>query len=517
MPVRKELSLFLLIMVLAAGLRLAGMTFDSLWLDESYQTMASASGRIPPVFQEIPASAFTFQFGTPADLSEAMRNFRIVDPLCPPLYQIILNRWMHLFGSGDLAVRLPSALLSLLAIALLYLIGRSAVSSQAAILACLFMAVSPFDIYYAQEARMYSLVVLASVASSGAMLLSMKLSAGRGLTGKLALTLGAYSLSTWALINSHYTGLFVVAFQVLFILACTIRHRSFKLIGAFSLSWVLVLLIWLPWLDLFRQAAAIRTESFYVARQPTWWWPAWALAIRIPINWIEFLAGKRVALYAIPLYLTSAALIVSALFPPKSLSDKGKDKSTGSNLGFFWSWAMVPSLVLLAIDIFENHKVIEIPRYLIGTAPAIYMLCGAGTAWLTGRHGFTYVLIAVHSAFALINNSYAHLVPQREPWRQMAQLAEMHVGRDDLLVVSQPYNIVCLDRYLSRPLRQVGASPAQGRQHLENLLACCDRFWLITAQEGEGMVTMIPPRFQVASRIDLPRGLHLRLFTSRDR
>ena len=36
---------------------------------------------------------------------------------------------------------------------------------------------------------------------------------------------------------------------------------------------------------------------------------SWAFFIRIPFNWLVFLGGKKVMLWAVPVYVTSACLI----------------------------------------------------------------------------------------------------------------------------------------------------------------------------------------------------------------
>ena len=157
---------------------------------------------------------------------------------------------------------------------------------------------------------------------------------------------------------------------------------------------------------------------------------------------------------------------------------------------------------------------LEISRYVIASAPAIYILAGYGLSCLPSTTWSRRLLIA-HVALALANNAYAHAVPQREPWSMLAQKVESLVGPNDLVLVSQYYNIVCLDRYLTRPLHQVGVTPELGTTHLEQVLSHCDQFWLITAQEGEAIKDMLPKRFKLIQQEDFAHGLHLRLYNDR--
>lgn len=63
------------------------------------------------------------------------------------------------FGTDALWIRLPSLLASMGAVAATYVVARRAAALPVAWLAMLLMAVSPFQIWYAQEARMYASLV----------------------------------------------------------------------------------------------------------------------------------------------------------------------------------------------------------------------------------------------------------------------------------------------------------------------------------------------------------------------
>jgi len=103
----------------------------------------------------------------------------------PPLYLTLLWAWVRLAGSSEAAVRLPSAIASVLCIPLTYAIAKRLQFSRAVSLsAAVLVAVLPAQLYYAQEARMYSLLTLeVSVALYAALtrrwwLLGLALTAG---------------------------------------------------------------------------------------------------------------------------------------------------------------------------------------------------------------------------------------------------------------------------------------------------------------------------------------------------
>lgn len=501
----KPSIVFSLIILLAAGLRFSGICFDSLWLDESYQSMVGAFGHGQiDLTTDAAGNLSLFRFAAPASTSEVLANFRSVDPLCPPLYAVLLNKWMGLFGQGDFAVRSLSVTISTLSVALLCCFCKQLLNTRAAIFAGLLAAVSPFAIHYAQEARMYSLVELTGLISGSCLILLLR----DGITpmrSKILLLL--YAVSTWAMVNSHYTSLFQAAAEgVLSVLYLT-WNRQWRTLLALSLAWIATALLWLPWLPMFLVSAGSRNESFYVAKKANIAWAIYALFIRVPVNWLSFLCGQKVVAYAIPAYVTSAIML---LLSAKELFKSSEERFT---LQALWLWALVPAGGIWLIDVLEGHRVIEVARYTIFTAPAIYMLAAYGISEaISWRRAFAFVA-AVHFLFAGVNLTYSHLVHQREPWKEMAATVEKNVPTDRLLLVSQHYDLVCLNRYLTKPRIQQGVSPAMGDGHINNLLSNVDDFALLTAQDGETMASMIPPEFKLENRFDYSHGLHLRLYT----
>lgn len=83
----------------------------------------------------------------------------------PPLYFVLGWVWGHIFGTGEVALRSLSALAGVAAIWLAYACGRELVSRSAGLVAAALVAISPFMIWYSQEAREYMLLSALSAAS----------------------------------------------------------------------------------------------------------------------------------------------------------------------------------------------------------------------------------------------------------------------------------------------------------------------------------------------------------------
>ena len=125
------------IFILALGLRLYGAGTREIWYDDafSYFLAKQSLGQIIS--------------GTAADTM-------------PPLYYFLLHYWMKI-GESLFVLRLLGMLLSLGSLAVVIDLGRRLAGIEAGLWAGLIVAVAPFQIYHAQELRMYALLGLAQV------------------------------------------------------------------------------------------------------------------------------------------------------------------------------------------------------------------------------------------------------------------------------------------------------------------------------------------------------------------
>jgi dolichyl-phosphate-mannose-protein mannosyltransferase len=76
----------------------------------------------------------------------------------PPLYYLLLQSWIARHGDTPYYARLLSALLGAGTIPIIYLIGKRLSGAVVGLAAAVFLAFSPFNIFYAQETRMYTLL-----------------------------------------------------------------------------------------------------------------------------------------------------------------------------------------------------------------------------------------------------------------------------------------------------------------------------------------------------------------------
>ncbi len=89
-------------------------------------------------------------------------NYFIVNDFHPPLYYLTVWLWSKLFGTSEIALRIPSVFFGIATIYVAYLIAKKFESYGTGkikwpLAPSLFLATSGLHIYYSQEARMYSM------------------------------------------------------------------------------------------------------------------------------------------------------------------------------------------------------------------------------------------------------------------------------------------------------------------------------------------------------------------------
>ncbi|MFA5117357.1 MAG: glycosyltransferase family 39 protein [Candidatus Omnitrophota bacterium] len=136
-----------------------------------------------------------------------------------PLYWIVLHFWVKAFGVSEFCLRLPSMLFSFLATVIVFMLGKELFDKKTAILATLLIGLSSFHLWYAQEARDYSMVLLLGTVSSYLLLIATKKS-----TFKRWLW---FSIVSSAGIYTNYFYIFLISAQALYALSLT-RYRANK-------------------------------------------------------------------------------------------------------------------------------------------------------------------------------------------------------------------------------------------------------------------------------------------------
>lgn len=156
----------------------------------------------------------------------------------PPLHYVLLKLWIILSGDSEYAMRLFSAMLAVLSVAVLYALGRQLIGHRVGLVAALLLAISPFFILYGRMVRAYSLVMLLGTLATWALVRAIK----QPTFGRWAI----YGATALALLYTDYSGLAVLGAHALYMLV--VRSANRRPLRAWLITILIVGLGYLPWL-----------------------------------------------------------------------------------------------------------------------------------------------------------------------------------------------------------------------------------------------------------------------------
>lgn len=218
---------------------ITSLWFSGCQVDEVRQGLGDRETSVPEVLQ--------YQRVNPErGVSTSLRALARDDAQHPPLYYGLVRVWAGWLGDSVATVRLFSAVLSLLAFPCLYWLARELFETPATAWASVaLLAVSPFHVLYAQEAREYSLLTIAVLLSSAALLRALRVQT------KLAWALYAPAVAL-GLYTSHVFVTVVVAHGVYVIGVSrpAIRREALhwpKAMSGYLLATLAGVLAFVPW------------------------------------------------------------------------------------------------------------------------------------------------------------------------------------------------------------------------------------------------------------------------------
>jgi uncharacterized membrane protein len=162
----------------------------------------------------------------------------------PPLYFLLLHMWLY-FGSSAVWLRSLSVVFGMLVLIIGYLIGKRFFGTYVGLLLMFFMAISPMEVHYSQEMRMYSLLAFLTGIMIYAALLYIQTLARR----HMALFVASAALCLY----THYYSLFLIGGLLLYSMI-ELLGRGLKPETALRkvlTCLLLIVLLYLPWEEAF--------------------------------------------------------------------------------------------------------------------------------------------------------------------------------------------------------------------------------------------------------------------------
>ncbi len=456
-------ALFAVVFFVAVGLRCLFLAKQSLWLDE-FASWWFASG----------------------DLSRALHS----EATNPPLYYALLHFWIQWFGTSEGALRSLNILPSVASVWVVYKLGGSLFLRGVGLGAAAYMAISTFQIYYAQEARCFSFLELFLLLAALALWNALERSGAQALP-----YYAYYALSMTLALYSHFIAIFFFAAQGLFVL---VRRR--KQLLPYVASAVLIVGCFVPWLLTLLDAAGGGGQSY-----------RHHLLLKLPQAYFSFLFGDslipldeqaashiRETLLAAAPVLAAAILCVFILIPFGWLAWK----RWGDRFLYIATFATVP--VLLAFLV--SFKVMMFDeRYLMAASSFLYITAAATVAeifaWRRERksawRGWIGIAAAGTGAMLLAISLYQYYFVDRfgkDQWREAVAYLETTGGPRDFILFYPDFLHYGYDYYRKGDLPYLKLTPEAASEvvtspeTLRTQTSGFNRLWLVRAGDDNDIV-----------------------------
>jgi len=417
------------ITLLGAALRLFRLGTQSLWLDESLSL----------VFASVP-----FKISIAAILDDGVH---------PPLYYLVLRLFLYIGQSEEIA-RLPSAIFGILTIPLVYEIGRLCFDHQkVGLVSALFLSLSPFHVWFSQEARMYAMATFLTLTSVYFFLHLLQGNRRWWMGFVICTALGYYT---------HYFTFFITLAEFIYLLITFRTH--YKLLRKWTLAQAAAFLPLLPWLMAIFPREISSCGIGWVHR------PEWLDIFKTLWNLSLGYTGTftpSIVLSLLPFLLALLCGIWVGGFGSKVLYPSL----------FLHVWFWLPMIVAFLLSLYQP---IYIDRLFIMTLPAYMILLAWGTMGLKvlwARWALGAGLVAVMT-IGLYRIYFDAQIYTKEDWRSAARHVQSHSQPCDIIVLRNSQVLVPFNYYYQEEVQRAFIT-FMVTTPLEELVEGYCRLWMV--------------------------------------
>ncbi|HSD84959.1 MAG TPA: glycosyltransferase family 39 protein, partial [Anaerolineae bacterium] len=418
---------------LALLVRLHGLTFQSLWRDE-VDAICFAQA---PLLPDLPQTALSFTPTCPPNIPDLLAAF--TQPgFNGPLYFLILRGAIGLFGYSEFALRFFSLLCGVISVALIITLGTRLFNRAVGLIAGALLTLSAYQVWYSQEAKMYTLITLLTLASIYFLRRAVE-------EGCLRFWIGVVACTSLAM-GSHILAALLIPVQVIVFLLWWPQSRHHLIAGAISLA--CVTLPYLPvGVDRLKWAfepAVTGFASYTLGDMLGVLGQAYTRGI------FSSLDGQAVAL---ALAVAASLAIFGLLSIDSPLRPASRPDRVLSRLSVF-AWAAIPTLAIALISI---NRPLFTDRYLIWIQAAFYLAVALGVYalwnWIKPLGALALIALLIVNTDGLLLQS---VTPFKSDFRAAAHAIEREIKPDDLVVFQIPHVRHTFDYYFRRPYQALG-------------------------------------------------------------
>ncbi len=362
-------------------IRLYGLNIQSLWLDELYTIVYSSSG-IPSLWEHI-----------------------IID-VHPPLYPVFMFYWFKIFGTSDISARLPSAIAGVLSLLAMYHYSKKVFGQYVSTSATILLSLTYAGVYYSQEARSYSFLILLSIVSTFSF---MKIVSNEKTSVRDYII---YTIVCILIAYVHYFGLLLIEFQFIYLFLNAAFHNKQEFLKVVLIQFLL-LISYIPWINVMINTLNKNGGGKFWIQKPGLLLIAQFFGLVIYPGVISILIAF-VFLMIIPLALDYEKFKSNLLSTLKAMNLK-------SPLFILFYLAIG---TLIAGFIISQSTPILTARNLLTLSPIIYILISVWVSMCSKLSGYkqnAYILTICIVCFALVSPQFYS--PNKEQWRESINYA----------------------------------------------------------------------------------------------
>lgn len=357
----------------------------------------------------------------------------------PPLYFVALKGWIAIAGSSELALRWPSVLAGAVLVALTYRLGRAWLGKPAAAGAAVLAAFNPFLVWYAQDARVYSLLAALVL---GAAWLTWRAAQKRD--WQLWVWAGCL---WWLALFAHYFAALALASILLALIVAA--HTRARWRAAFGMS-AGITLAQLPWLAYVAPLLVGHSKS----------WISAAGSMEVLWRLLTVFSAGQASAGASPMNQAIGALVLAALLIWGSVLLLRRALRAAA-----WVLALAVGTPLW-LWLLSFYRPVFTEQYALVALPGVCLLAAAGLSglaaagwWGKAGRSFAYTTFIAISLLSLSNYYFNPRYSKSPDWRAVSDYLVRTARADEVVALNLPDPAFYYYYRAPMPVEAVPAAP----------------------------------------------------------
>lgn len=345
-----------------------------------------------------------------------------------PFYHIVLKIWTKIFGTSELSLRFPSLVFGTLCIPIIYLLATELFDRRVGTVAMFLSSINYYQIYYSQEARMYTMMIFFGLLSIYFSIRFVRYSGRKNIV--------LYILSTILLGYTHAHAFFIITVQNIFVICILIYSLKIKgsyyhngSVRSISKKWIisqiLIFITLIPWIYV------LIVKALNESSAPWLYIPNYMNLVFSYTRHFGFgpESGGVLILILIVLFVSTG---IFTKLTVESDSFLGFDREHAESILLLVILATIP--VLFPFIISNLIAPIYYSRYVVIVSISIIILMSKSIVSLVQNDAFSLIIIFVLIIFTMMPVATYYENHTKSQWSETVDYVESDISEDDLLI-----------------------------------------------------------------------------------